>query len=84
VVVGEEGVVKKRTRRSKPVDNEGVVRKMRDSINNYDEAGTNTRLGPHDDSFMLVGTVELVADIYFYFADRLLLVSAMGLPSILY
>ncbi|ONM51272.1 myb domain protein 4r1 [Zea mays] len=45
VVVGEEGVVKKRTRRSsKPVDNEEVVRKMRGSINNYDEAGTNTMM----------------------------------------
>jgi len=46
VAVGEEGVVKKRTRRSKPVGNEGAVRKRRGSVNRDDEAGTIIMMDP--------------------------------------
>lgn len=41
--VGEEGVVKKRTRRSKPAGSEGAARKRRCTISADNEAGTNTR-----------------------------------------
>jgi hypothetical protein len=46
VAVSEEGLVKKRTRRPKPIGNEGAVRKRRGSDN---EVGTNIITESTDD-----------------------------------
>jgi len=46
VSVGDEGVVKKRTRRSKPAGSEGATRKRRCSISADNEVGTNMTKDP--------------------------------------